>query len=234
MVVVVDEVWQGIGSFGVGGEYLSVCPFGGERPVEPLGFAVLPRAVRFDELVADAAVGEEFAQSSSVSVAEGVVGDQSFNALDAAAGEVVEGAFEERCACVGAFVGVDLAVGDTGVIVDDAVHVVVANHCVPTPVGRSQLPAVGAPAASVGDAADLLDVHVDQLTWTFAFVADGGLLRGSDRVAGERVQRAQARQVVTAQDATDRACWHAELGTKPILAATVLKPGGNDPGLEIG
>jgi len=75
---------------------------------------------------------------------------------------------------------------------------------------------------------------VDQLAWAFTLVADGGLFRGSDRVASERVERAQARQIVTAQDATDRACRHADLGAKPILASTVLKPCGNDPGLEIG
>jgi hypothetical protein len=63
VVVVVDEVWQGCGSLIVAGEDLPVGPLVGEGSVEAFDLAVLPRAVRSDELVLDIAVGEELTES---------------------------------------------------------------------------------------------------------------------------------------------------------------------------
>lgn len=61
-------------------------------------------------------------------------------------------------------------------VVDQGVHVVEADLGVA--VAFDVAAAVGAPTAAVGDAADLLDVHVDQLAGMVAFVADRGGLGG--------------------------------------------------------
>src|SRR3982751_814249 len=49
-VVVLDPRGKGGGALVVAGEDLAVGPFGGQRAVEPFDLAVLPRAVRLDEL----------------------------------------------------------------------------------------------------------------------------------------------------------------------------------------
>ena len=59
---------------------------------------------------------------------------------------------------------------------------------------------MGAPAAAVGDAADFLDVHVDQFTGPVAFVTDRGRLRGPDHLSGQRVTLPQIRQPVATQN----------------------------------
>jgi hypothetical protein len=84
------------------------------------------------------------------------------------------------------------------------------------------------PAAAVGDLADLLDIHVDQLAWVVAFVAHRGDLRGSDHLAGQRVALPQVRHPVAAQNPRDRPGRHAELGTDPVLAPTFLAPHHHD------
>src|SRR6478672_7333170 len=61
-----------------------------------------------------------------------------------------------------------------------------------------------APASTVGDATDLLDVHVHQLAGPFAFVAHRGLPRGTDHLPGDRVAVAQVGHAVAAQDPRDR------------------------------
>jgi hypothetical protein len=53
---------------------------------------------------------------------------------------------------------------------------------------------------AVGDLADLFDVHVDQLTGSLTFVAEGGLLGGTDHLTGDRVTLAQLGHAVTGQD----------------------------------
>ena len=83
-------------------------------------------------------------------------------------------------------VGQDLGVGQPGVVVDQGVHVVVADSCLLGRRGRADLAAVGSPAAAVGDPAEFLDVHVDQLAGPVAFVADRGRLRGPDRDGARR------------------------------------------------
>jgi hypothetical protein len=56
------------------------------------------------------------------------------------------------------------------------------------------------PAATLGDAPDLLHVHVHEFTWAVAFVAHRGGLAGADQLAGERVEFAQVGQLMAAQD----------------------------------
>jgi hypothetical protein len=67
-----------------------------------------------------------------------------------------------------ALVGQELAEGDLGAVVDGRVKVVVADP----PAATGRCPAVGTVAAAVGDAAQLLDVQVDQLPGPLALVAD--------------------------------------------------------------
>ncbi len=79
-------------------------------------------------------------------------------------------------------------------VIDQRVDVVVADLGLDRSrdaVGRCR--AVGAPAATVGDPAELLDVHVHQLAGPVAFVAHRGDLGGPDHLTGHRVQRAPAR-----------------------------------------
>ena len=124
----------------------------------------------------------------------------------------------------------DLGVGEPAVVVDDGVDVVVADRGRLRPLVGAHLAAVGAPAAAVGDPADLLDVHVDQLAGPFTLVADGGRLRGADHLTGQRIELAQPRHVVAAQDPADT----VRAGTpssraEPVLTPAVLEPGGDDP-----
>ena len=127
-------------------------------------------------------------------VAQGVVGHHPFDAGDAVGGEVVDGAGEERGAGRALLVGEDLGVGEPGVVIDDGVHVVVADLGVLAfRLVEPHLAAVGPPAAAVGDPADLLDVHVDQLARAAHVRSDGGGLRGADQLTGERVAASHSR-----------------------------------------
>lgn len=83
-------------------------------------------------------------------------------------------------------------------LIDRGVDVLVAHPGLAVPVALSA--SVGAPASAGGDAAQLLDVHVDQVTRGVAFVADRSGRGGADQLTGHRVQRAQPRQVVAGQD----------------------------------
>lgn len=151
----------------------SVGPFGGEGAVESLDLAVLPGAVRADELVAHLVLVEELAETPAVPVGPGVVGHHTFDG-DVVGREELDRSSEERCSGVGPFVGVDLAEREAAVVVDDRVDVIEpdGSRAVSVPGGSSKraLPAV--------DPADLLDVHVDQLAGDpLTFVADRGGLR---------------------------------------------------------
>ena len=83
-------------------------------------------------------------------------------------------------------VGQDLAVGQPGVVVDGGVDVGVAQVGTPVDLAGVQgrgVPgcslrrgsAVDAPAAAVGNVAELLDVDVDHVTWVGVLVADHGI-----------------------------------------------------------
>lgn len=53
---------------------------------------------------------------------------------------------------------------------------------------------------AVGNAADLLHLHVDQLAWVVAFVSDRGRLRCLDHLASHRVKPGQVRPTATSQN----------------------------------
>lgn len=93
---------------------------------------------------------------------------------------------------------------------------------------------MGAPAAAVGDPADLLDVDVGQLAWALTLLALGRVPGGPDRSAGERAERAQPGQVVAAQHAAHGPGRDTQFGAEPVRAAAVLEPSRDDPGLDLG
>jgi hypothetical protein len=90
--------------------------------------------------VADLVGGEQFAQRAVLGVGEGVVGHQPTGADGVAAAVEGQRAFEEGGDGAGALVVVQLDVGQARVVVDDRVHVVVADarfglHPVPGGLG---------------------------------------------------------------------------------------------------
>jgi hypothetical protein len=104
-------------------------------------------------------------------VGPGVVGHQLRDAFDAVGGEVLERAGQEPSAGEALLVGQDLGVGQPGVVFDQRVDEVVADPGLVQPGtmvdGRLPLRAL---TTALGDAAELLDVHVNQVAGPFAFV----------------------------------------------------------------
>ena len=84
---------------------------------------------------------------------------------------------EERGAGPRLFVVEDLRVCVAAVVVDHRVDVVEPDPPFAVPGSRAGCATVSSPPATVGDPADLLDVHVDQLAGPVAFVTDRGRLR---------------------------------------------------------
>ena len=68
----------------------------------------------------------------------------------------------------------DLGVDDAGVVIDSGVDVAVAR----SGSALNVAPTVSAPAATVGDASDLLGVDMDQLVGPVALIAHDGFFGG--------------------------------------------------------
>jgi hypothetical protein len=100
------------------------------------------------------------------------------------AGEVGRGSGEERRAGGAFLIGQDLGVGQSAVVVDQRMDVIEPELRSAISGEFSPRAAVGSPAAAVGNAPELLDVHVDQLSRPLAFVADRGRLAGPDHLSG--------------------------------------------------
>jgi hypothetical protein len=116
-VVVLEPGCKRCGAVCVGEEDVPVGPFGLQGAVEAFDLAVLPGAVRLDELLPDPVRGADLAQREPVG--PGVVGDEPLDAGDAVGGEVGDRAFQERRAGGSLLVGQDLLVREPGVIVDE-------------------------------------------------------------------------------------------------------------------
>ena len=104
---------------------------------------------------------------------------------------------EEPRAGRGLFVGQDLGIGQPGVVVDGGVDIVVADRWASGSVLVAgavlvRVAAMNAMAASRRNAAQLLDVHVDQLARVGALIA-------ADRLPGRPVHPGQPVQPVAAQ-----------------------------------
>ena len=110
-VVGLEPGRKGCRALFVAGEGLSVCPFGWRGWVEAFDFAVLPGAVRLDELLGGVQGGDGVA-NVVLAVGLRVIGDHPFDSGDAVVGEVGGGPGQE-CGAGGAFlVGKDFRVGE--------------------------------------------------------------------------------------------------------------------------
>jgi hypothetical protein len=70
--------------------------------------------------------GSGFAEDVGIAIDPGVVGDNALHRR-VVGGEELRGAQEERRAGVGAFIGMDLGVGNTAVVVHRRMQIVVAD-----------------------------------------------------------------------------------------------------------
>jgi hypothetical protein len=73
---------------------------------------------------------------------------------------------------------------------------------------------------------------VDQLAGTGAFIADRGGLRRPDHLAGQRITLSESWHLVATQDPGHGAGCHSELGTEPVLPATVFSTSRQDAFLD--
>src|SRR5690242_18580474 len=121
----------------------------------------------------DVPAGEQLVEVGAACVVPGVVCHDRVDVYTAA-GEVLEGAGEKRGRGRALLVVEDLRVRETTVVIDDGVHVVVADAGFLVRVRLAHLSPVRAPASAVGDPTDLLDVHMDQFARPFTFVTHGG------------------------------------------------------------
>jgi hypothetical protein len=116
---------------------------------------------------------------------------------DAVQGEPAVGAAPEPGAALGPLVTQDLDLGQAGVVVDRSMQVVVAAaRSVGAAVDRPSSPAVDSVATPGGDAAQLLDIQVDQVAWPVMLIA-------ADRSAAGTVQPPQPVHPVADQDPMD-------------------------------
>src|SRR5215208_1250177 len=80
---------------------------------------------------------------------------------------------------------------------------------------------LSAPAAAIGDLAELLDVHMDQFARAGLLVAVCGGSRGPDHLAGHRVTLGQPRYLVAGQDPRHRPRWDAQCLGDAVAAAAL-------------
>jgi hypothetical protein len=121
------------------------------------------------------------------------------------------------------------------VVIDGGMDVVVADAQLPLRCALTALwQHAGAPAAAVGDLADLLDVDVHQLAGPGAFVAGSGVPAGADQDTGQRVALGQSRHPMTGQDPAYGALGDTKLGRDPARPALRAGPLGQHPRLDRG
>ena len=145
--------------------------------------------------------GEARARERGAAISGAVVGEHGAHG-DAALGEPGASPLPKGDRGDRALVGEDLAVGEAGVVVDHGVDVSVANAAVA--VMAVATAAVDAPAAAWGDAAQLLDVHVEQVS------GPGVLVAAADHPPGRPVQPAEAVEAEPAEHAVYGRRGHAQ------------------------
>src|SRR5450759_2240991 len=182
------------------GERFGIRPLLEQRPDEPLSFAVGLGPIRPGEPMTDA---ELVAGRREVvtSIAATVVGQDPLD-RDPVARIEVPGPLEEARRGRRRFVGEFLCVGQPAVVVDREVDPVPAQAV----VWVAALPAVDPMTATRSDPTEHLRVEVDELTWSFALVADDrwpGLepVESSEACAPEdRVHRAPGKACLLGED----------------------------------
>ena len=150
--------------------------------------------------------------------------------LDAVGGVERRGPGQEAGGGGALLVGVDLGVGQAGVIIDSGVDVVVADPAATHFLAAS----VCAPPTAVGDAPELLDVDVHQRPRVGVLVALSRVSPGADDLPGQRVALAQQRGVVACQDPPDRGGRQADLPADPDRPAPGEHPRDPHPRLHTG
>jgi pimeloyl-ACP methyl ester carboxylesterase len=135
--------------------------------VEPLHLAIGLGSIPASPLERDGQPGSGLGEQDRLGIGLGVIGQDPLDPYPVVGEEAGCLDQEQRCGG-GRLVGEDLAEGDPRAVVHGRVDVVIAD---PTTGGGGGAAAVGAVAAAVGDAAQLLDVDVDQLAGMLALVA---------------------------------------------------------------
>ena len=218
MEVIVMKIKRKEGSTMVTGVIrASVSPLAGDGLDEAFGLAIGLRAIGTGEAMFDAeleaGVGEEFGAIGGAAVCEDALD------VDAMSFGEVDGLLEGREDAGSLFVREERGEGDAAVIVDGDVEALDAGTWV----------AVGAIAggadAGACEAAQLLDVEVEEIARRRAFVAD-------DRRFW-RIEGGEAVEAMAAQDAGEGSLGdgqdHADLGVGTAFAAQ-----GEDLGFELG
>ncbi|MBE1494225.1 hypothetical protein H4696_001325 [Amycolatopsis lexingtonensis] len=164
------------------------------------------------------------------SVGRPVVRQHAFDG-DAQVGEPGHGPAQHRGGGGGGFVGVDFGVGDAGVVVDNGVDergagagLVVGAAGQPrggSLVDLALSPADVAPAAAVGDVAELGDIDMDQRSGMVVFVA-------AQRFAGDPVDVGEPVDPATHQYRVQRGCRQAEPAGDLDRAQPVTPPQPHD------
>src|SRR4051812_8699123 len=95
-------------------------------------------------------------------------------------------------------------------------------------------PAIGAPPATVGDAAQLLDVHTHQLAGSAALVALCAPPRRTNQLARERIALCQMWHVMPGQDRADGTWRDAQFGADPVWPTPLLAPRLEHTRLDLG
>ena len=167
MIVAVQPARKGGGASRLAAVDADVGPLLEEGAVEALDLAVGLGMVGPCAAAAHAG-GEARARECGATVGGAVVGEHGAHG-DAALSEPGTGPLPEGDRGDRALVGEDLAVGEAGVIVDHGADVGEADAAVT--VMAVATAAVDAPAAAWGDAAQLLDVHVEQVSGPGVLVA---------------------------------------------------------------
>ena len=169
-VVGVDEGEHGLASFGGGAIGVGVGPFAQAGLDEALGLAVGAGRVGAGPDVAQAGGGDGFAEAVA-SIGRAIVGHDPLDG-DAMGGEEGQRPAQKGTGALLFLVGEKFRVGEPGGIVDGDMERFPAGSA----LAALAAPVAGDAMADAVDAAELLGIEVDQLSWARPFVADRGRL----------------------------------------------------------
>jgi hypothetical protein len=194
-----------------------VGPFAGDGLDEALSLAIGLRAIGFGEEVTEAELmaggGEELGAIGGASIGEDALD------FDAVSGVAADGLVESSEDALSLFVGEESGEGEAGVIVDGDVEALDAGAWI-------ALRAIaGGADTGTCEAAQFLDVEVEEIAGGVAFVAQRGRFW--------RLQRAKAVEVMAAQDAGEGGLgdWQHH---HDLSIGTALPAESKDLGFEIG
>jgi hypothetical protein len=216
MEVIVVEVERKEGSAMVAGRVgAGISPLSGDGLDKPFGLAVGLRAIRFGKEMFEAELltgsGEEFG-----TVGGAAIGQHTLD-LDAMSGIEVESLLERREDTGSFFIGEERGKGETAVIVDGDVEGLDAR------AWRTVSAVAGSPHTGLGEASELLDVEVEEIAWSIAFIAEDRWFR--------RFEGSQTVQAMTLQDSGKSGFGDGEDGENLGIGAALTTQSQN-PGFE--